>query len=658
MRTDELQVMPRREAAMGRADLEARRSFVTDCLLLVAVALGVVAFINTILRATQEPHRWLLAVPLLGGCGLLLALVLLRRRISYRVRAWGFLLMGYLVAALFLAGLGSQGSGVLLLVVLPALALVLLGPYSGFAATMLSILVYAGVAGAMGTGILAGDSLLRLSSLDLTSWLPLGLAASFVLVALLLLAQVMRMQAPAPEGEAAGEMLLVGHTPAVAPMAEHSPPVRQETASAEDGGSSAEARDPDPGMVADDPPPARRGPRPAARDEGRYARLLEAAAGISRQVLQVRRREDLLQEMVDLLVERLGFQRVAVYVVEGRGPRPEPALPPAQQPEPPLLRLVPGPVAGHHSAGLWAEDAGASSAEVPAPVARMVEGVTSAQSAPGGAEVISGGEDPPEILLPLRAAGTLLAVLHVVGLPWEATLEAAVWREEEVAALEILADQLAVALENAQVLEEAEARLQELDALQRHYTTEAWGRFIEGRGRTAHRWFSPASEAAEPGGGPAAAAPSAEGLAEDVWRSLFERVRAEGRPVSALRRESGQYVLAMPVRLREALIGVLGFRRPQQAGSWQEAEIAAIEGVASRMAFAAENLRLLEEAQRRAAREQALSQMTAHFARSFNMDTVLRAAVRELGQLPDVAEVSVYVGESDLPAPPRGDAES
>jgi K+-sensing histidine kinase KdpD len=272
--------------------------------------------------------------------------------------------------------------------------------------------------------------------------------------------------------------------------------------------------------------------------------------------------------------------------------------------------------------------------------------------------VVSGEGAYPQILLPLRAEGTLLAVLHVVGLPdHKATVEATAWREEEVAALEIMADQLAIALENAQLFEEADVRLQELTALQRHYTTEAWGRFVEGRGQTAYRWFSPVSEVMGAEGGDASAETSAGGLAEDVWRSLFERVRAEGRPVSLADEDSGQHVLAMPVRLRDTVIGVLGFRRPRDGGSWQEAEIAAIEGVASRMAFAAENLRLLEEAQGRAAREQALSQMTAHFARSFNMDTVLRAAVRELGRLPDVAEVSVYIGAAQGHALARGDEE-
>jgi GAF domain-containing protein len=476
----------------------------------------------------------------------------------------------------------------------------------------------------------------------------------------LLLAQVMRMQAPLPEeaGAKRGEMPLAGHEPEATPVVGNSPMVRRQALSENvEEALSAEPRAPEPGAAAKDAPTVRGKPLPVARGESRYTRLLQAAAGISREVMRLRGSEELLQEMVGLLVERLGFQHVAVYLVEGRAPQPEPVLPPPQQPESPALRPVPGPVAGQHWAGLQTGDGGASSTRVPGSVASLVERATSVQGAPGRAEVILDGEDSSQILLPLRAGGTLLAVLHVVGLPWEAILGTAAWREEELAVLEVLGDQLASALENAQSFEEAERRLQELDAQQRRYTTEVWGRFLAGRGTMAHRWFAPASEAEDGGGAHATAEPSVDGLAEEVWRTLSERVRAEGRPISLLHEESGQHILAVPARLREALIGVLGFRRPQEAGAWQAAEIAAIEGVASRMASAAENLRLLEEAQRSAAREQALSQMTAHFARSFNADAVLRAAVRELGQLPDVAEASVYIGESELPAPPRGDAE-
>ena len=68
-----------------------------------------------------------------------------------------------------------------------------------------------------------------------------------------------------------------------------------------------------------------------------------------------------------------------------------------------------------------------------------------------------------------------------------------------------------------------------------------------------------------------------------------------------------------------------------------------MESLSAQVGLALENARLLEDTQRRAEREQLVGQMTAQFTRSLDMDAVLRTAVRELGQLPQVAEVAVHV---------------
>ena len=56
------------------------------------------------------------------------------------------------------------------------------------------------------------------------------------------------------------------------------------------------------------------------------------------------------------------------------------------------------------------------------------------------------------------------------------------------------------------------------------------------------------------------------------------------------------------------------------------------EATAERVALALDGARLLEDAQKRAARETFLSDITAKLGASFQMDSILRDTVEELGQ--------------------------
>jgi GAF domain-containing protein len=72
------------------------------------------------------------------------------------------------------------------------------------------------------------------------------------------------------------------------------------------------------------------------------------------------------------------------------------------------------------------------------------------------------------------------------------------------------------------------------------------------------------------------------------------------------------------------------------------------------MALAAENLRLLDETQRRATRERLVSEITAKVRASMDVDTILQTAVRELGAAlgTDRAFVQLSTGAQAQPTTP------
>jgi len=222
-----------------------------------------------------------------------------------------------------------------------------------------------------------------------------------------------------------------------------------------------------------------------------------------------------------------------------------------------------------------------------------------------------------EIVLPMQRPERVVGMM-VVRFPTEVRLDG-----PEVTVLELIADLLSMALENVRLFSETRASLRELEALYRRYTTQAWERFVREAPESVRLWTGP------------------EEVPEGVWQALFEQARASGSV--AVGEEDSRYLLAVPVKLRGVAIGVLGFHREQAAGRWRPEEIAAAETVAERLALAVENARLLEEAQRRAARERLIAEISTRLRASLDPDTVLKTTVQELGRALRARWVAVEV---------------
>ena len=70
-----------------------------------------------------------------------------------------------------------------------------------------------------------------------------------------------------------------------------------------------------------------------------------------------------------------------------------------------------------------------------------------------------------------------------------------------------------------------------------------------------------------------------------------------------------------------------------------------VNEVAYQTGLAIDNVRLVEEATERAHQEQTVGELATRFSQSSDIDNLLQTAARELGQVTDVAEVSVFIGQ-------------
>lgn len=199
-----------------------------------------------------------------------------------------------------------------------------------------------------------------------------------------------------------------------------------------------------------------------------------------------------------------------------------------------------------------------------------------------------------ELALPVQSGETVLGAMTI-----QSDVPAA-FDQDDILVFQSVADSLATALENARLFAEAEASLRETQSLHRQYLQRAWSELQHSQ--------------------------------EGKYRYTFEE-RSMPQPVSKVE---------VPLVLREQVIGYLELETDRPGLSAEEQRL--VEAVAAQATQALENARLIEETQARAARERVLNEMTAQMSRSLDLDALLRTAVQELGQIPQVVEVSVHVG--------------
>jgi GAF domain-containing protein len=205
-----------------------------------------------------------------------------------------------------------------------------------------------------------------------------------------------------------------------------------------------------------------------------------------------------------------------------------------------------------------------------------------------------------EMALPLMVRNKVLGVLDIQSDKPQA------FSSEDIDVLQTLSDQVAVAIENARLMDETQAAIVQLEALTGIRTREAWNQKLRERRR--------------------------------VFTYTPLGLRAEKIP------QNSEKAITAPIMLRGQKIGTISIAKKGEA-AWSKLDKNLIEEVAGQVGLAVDNIRLLEEATQRAKQEQTLGKLAARFSQSLDLDTLLQTAARELGQLPEVSEVSVFIGQ-------------
>jgi len=323
---------------------------------------------------------------------------------------------------------------------------------------------------------------------------------------------------------------------------------------------------------------------------------LRAASYIARQTAEVQELSAILEVVVKLVTDQFGYYHAGIFLINEPGNE---AILQAASSEGGKRMIEKG-----FSISIRSQDT----------VSQVVLQKKSRIALDLGADtVVFNNPDLPmtrsEVALPLLIRNKVLGVLDIQSDQPQA------FRTEDVDVLQTLADQVAVAIENARLLGESQAALLQLEAVSTVRARETWLQKLNDQSRAFT--YTPLG------------------------------LRAEG-PAGNL----DENRLNASISLRGQKIGSLSLARKNNA-AWNKLDEDLINEVAYQVGLAVDNLRLLEDAQQRAKQEQTIGELTTRFSQSFDIDSLLQTAARELGQLPDIAEVSVFIGQLPEQAPQK-----
>jgi GAF domain-containing protein/HAMP domain-containing protein len=222
-----------------------------------------------------------------------------------------------------------------------------------------------------------------------------------------------------------------------------------------------------------------------------------------------------------------------------------------------------------------------------------------------------------EMALPLKVNEQLLGVLDVQSELPEA------FTQDDISTLQIMADQLAIAIQRVRLSQEQEFNLRQLEGAYQTFTLSSWRKFSQEKGFKPGYRFDGVNM-----------------TALDIYPEGSQETLRKGKSVVLPGdKETKNTTLAVPLKLRDQILGVISISFGEDTINPETINLA--EEVASRFAVALENARLYTETQKQAERTRAVSEISNIITSSVNIENILRTAVQELGRINPDTEVTV-----------------
>ncbi len=344
------------------------------------------------------------------------------------------------------------------------------------------------------------------------------------------------------------------------------------------------------------------------RDIERRAIQLQVAADVGSAATRIRNLDELLDQITHLISERFNFYHVGIFLLDEKG---EYAVLRSANSEGGQKMLSRGHKLQVGQVGIVGYVTGLGEPRVALDV--------------GKDAVFFDNPDLPktrsEMALPLIVGDKVLGALDV-----QSTEEAA-FTEEDVTILKVMADQIAIAIDNARLLADTQSALDNTRRAYGEISRTGWQRLLREK-KTEMGYISLTSGEVKPVSGKVAPEYT---QAIEVGEAVLSQ---------------NETTLHLPIKVRGEILGVIRLNKPKDGGRWTDVDITLAETLAEQLGTALESARLYRDISQRAERENVISDIASKISSSIQLDTILRNTVQELGRALVESEVILQIGSS------------
>lgn len=341
----------------------------------------------------------------------------------------------------------------------------------------------------------------------------------------------------------------------------------------------------------------------------RRSKLLKAVADVGRAVTSFRELSELLQQTAHLIHENFGYYHVGIFLLDDHKEYAVLAAANSEGGQRMLERKHQLKVGETGIVGYVTKNA----------QARIALDV-------GKDAVFFDNPDLPqtrsEMALPLVAGGQTLGALDVQSTEPEA------FSEEDISTLQILAEQIAIAIQNANLFNEARKALDAARISYAEQSREAWSKILRNQPRIGFLATPPSTTQTQ-----------GERLASNLAKAL---------ETGDIIYDSDGLTISVPVKVRGQVIGAIRMKKSEIADAWTQDEVNLALALSDQLSGALESARLYREAQQMAARESLISDIATRISAVSQTDAILRETVQELGQNLSGASVTFQLLDSFL----------